>query len=670
MSEHYTGAPRGEQQTPEQLAADMAANQNIIIASRAAVAERAANPAATPAVAEVSAPVAAEAPAPRSHRHAAEVVPRRRGERVRNVLSKIGAVRGLVGRRGSKEAPVDEVADDMAANSRIVAGLRGEAEAEAAPAEEGEFDWNQDTSDLSEQVAELGRRQAAAEEPAGRGRRHRQPGFLARRRARRAAAQEGEAEMTENTDADEYAEEVDPFFAEETGEPAAAPADVRNHRRQHGRHRRAGLLSGLRGRRATRAQAEAEADAREYSMLRDWRNWGPAGIAAAITIKAHGFRESGEASRVYARLPERGKRVVAGMNLGSIAMLAGAAWSGVVRPSISAIMAARGYGELPGGHGSTGVLEAMQTSGGNGNHNMQLAANVTDLTAGNGGNGTAALSGAEHHYIDPSHIDAQGAMRIEKGEGWYHEFQQMGMSHDQAVDFLNKHGAELEQRGLAYKMGDHSWGMNLGHHPHHDASGTYNNFSADDAKWFHDTAVKDGLLPPDQLPDGGTGTGTGTGSVDGGHPGGTENGGHGTDVNGNGNGNNAGLEPAVGNQPRHAAADDYEFPVGWTVAAAGMNALAGLTGYAAGRGAVESALARARREGLEGGRRRAPEADQVVAESAATEAREADDQARREDENEEDTGSRSSDVRRHRGPRVRLRDRLTGTHVGRRRARA
>jgi len=440
--------------------------------------------------------------------------------------------------------------------------------------------------------------------------------------------------------------------AEEPAEPIAVDtspeATPRSHRAPHGDRR-------ARRRRQRSDSSEPATGApreREYSMLRDPRNWGIAGLAAALTIRRGGFRGN-ETSKVYAMLPEGLKRAVAASNIGSIALLTGIAWTNFVRPVAGAYLSiVKGYGELPNSNSNPGKLH--------------LLSQVSDLTQGQGsGNhstltadipGVAEAPSGNKQYIDPSQIDALGANRIEKGEGWYHQFRQMGMSQEQAEAFLDKHGAELERRGLAYRMGD-SWGMNLGSHPHHDKHGTYNDFSASDMKWFRDTATHDGLLPPveaapvDASTTGGDHSSVVSGGYDHSAADSTTSGGTGSETTTSGP---AGPELV----DSHAKGGDYNPRHGYDELTALGAEFIGLSATAASGVIVgREALKRARAAGLEPGRHRAPE-EAVVAADAA---RRATDEAARRREEESAAGHPDS----YRGRR---RDRR-GRHQGRREVR-
>lgn len=53
----------------------------------------------------------------------------------------------------------------------------------------------------------------------------------------------------------------------------------------------------------------------------------------------------------------------------------------------------------------------------------------------------------------------ESADAIHTGEGWYETFQEMGIPADQRAELLQAVGPQLQQMGVAYPMGEHSWGI-------------------------------------------------------------------------------------------------------------------------------------------------------------------------------------------------------------------
>jgi hypothetical protein len=229
---------------------------------------------------------------------------------------------------------------------------------------------------------------------------------------------------------------------------------------------------------ATAAEpASSAVRARTPSMLRDPRNWGPAGLAAWATIKFSGLREPGMAARALNLLPEKARRDLAMANIGAVATLAFGITATVVKPVVGAILAAKGYTAPPSGAVGPNVAGSLS----------DIVSAANDTLPGPS-NDTANLTPVSQHL--PEVEFSAGAKRIGVGEGWYHQLREMGFENqDDMKTYLQDHGAELQERGLAYKTGN-SWGINLGNSNNKPSS-----FSAEDLQFMHDLAVEDGLLP-------------------------------------------------------------------------------------------------------------------------------------------------------------------------------
>lgn len=67
--------------------------------------------------------------------------------------------------------------------------------------------------------------------------------------------------------------------------------------------------------------------------------------------------------------------------------------------------------------------------------------------------------------VDTTPAFSEGALTIGRGEGWIHQFKEIGISYNQ--DFMDKVGADLQAKGYAYKAidpntGELGWFMNYG----------------------------------------------------------------------------------------------------------------------------------------------------------------------------------------------------------------
>lgn len=95
-----------------------------------------------------------------------------------------------------------------------------------------------------------------------------------------------------------------------------------------------------------------------------------------------------------------------------------------------------------------------------------------DVDSPNGGSGNGAPNGGvdggtpggtnpggNPGGATPEYTFGPESQDIHLGEGWYETFQEMGIPADQRSELLQSVGPQLQQMGIAYPMGEHTWGI-------------------------------------------------------------------------------------------------------------------------------------------------------------------------------------------------------------------